>query len=79
MSVTVEQPDGFDGTRYVITAEPDSGKAFWRKEVRADPKWKDPMRLVSRALRRAIKIDSEFSLEAIERRKTAKEKKRGDR
>lgn len=73
MSVTVEQPGGFDGTLYVITAEPDSGKAFWRKQVNAEPTWKDPMRPVLRALRRAAKIDMEFSLEAIEGRQPRRE------
>ena len=73
MSVTIEQPGGPDGTLYRITAEPDSGKAYWQKDVNLNWSRKDPWYPVLLVLRRAMKIDYEFSLDAIEGRKTRRE------
>lgn len=73
MSVDIEQVGQSDYWR--ITAEPDSGKAYWRVEVYADRNFMYPMRRVLVAVRRAIRIDREFSLEQIEKRGARRQKR----
>lgn len=80
MSVDIEQLPARTSkpteTRYWrITAMPDSGKAFWQVTVVEDPGLMYPMRRVIIATRRAIRIDREFSNQAIERRGKKREKR----
>lgn len=80
MSVDIEQLPARttkpNETRYwKITARPDSGKAFWQVTVEETPRSLNPMRRVLIATRRAIRIDREFSNEAIERRGKRREKR----
>lgn len=60
---------------WVIEATPDSGRAYWKVEVWENNRAKNPLAPVLRAIRRATKIDYEFSLEAIEKRSRRRQKR----
>lgn len=62
-----------------VTAEPDSGKAFWSVEVRETPrpaKNSHSMAPVMRAVRKARRIDKQFSVAEIDRREARRMKRR---
>lgn len=65
-----------ESRRWVIEAKPDSGRAYWKVEVWENSRARNPLAPVLRALRRATKIDYEFSLEAIEKRSQRREKRK---
>lgn len=73
MSVTVEL---IGACRWRVTAQPDSGKAFWTVEVQEDHRLKNPMYRVLVALRKARRIDKQFSIAEIERREARRNKRR---
>lgn len=70
MSVTVEL---VGPCTWRVTAQPDSGKAFWSVQVREREHSIAP---VAAALRKAHRIDKQFSLAEIQRREARRMKRR---
>jgi len=68
--------DRHESRRWVIEATPDSGRAYWKVEVWENSRARNPLAPVLRAIRRATKIDYEFSLEAIEKCSQRREKRK---
>jgi len=67
--------DRHESRRWVIEATPDSGRAYWKVEVWENSRARNPLAPVLRAIRRATRIDYEFSLEAIEKRSQRRKKR----
>lgn len=72
MSVEIEQ---VGPCRWRVTAQPDSGKAFWSVDVSENHRSQNPMGPVLAAMRRAWRIDRAFSSEQIDCRVVAQRRR----